>query len=100
MTKAIAPSAIDRRALMLAAWANTRRIMVALGYAAHQMRTVFAAELRKAWAAAKAAAKAATTPVKDHSVKLAIVALNNKDRWTQADYARMDALRLELREAA
>lgn len=46
----------DRSAIMKSAWKNTRDLMERLSYAAHQLRSVFADELRRAWVDAKNAA--------------------------------------------
>lgn len=46
---------MNRTEIMTAAWQGTREQM-RMGYAAHQLREVFAYCLRRAWAAAKATA--------------------------------------------
>lgn len=55
---------------------------------------LFAIQLRRIWSSAKMLAKRPLT-IADH-----IVALESKDRWTRADYARHDELRAQMREAA
>ena len=47
---------IDRSALMITAWTDTRRMMRDFSYAAHQLREVFRYCLSAAWAKAKNAA--------------------------------------------
>ncbi|GAB5447167.1 hypothetical protein [Gymnodinialimonas sp.] len=89
-----APFAINRRALMLDAWTNTHRMMTTLGYARHQMREVFAVELRKAWAAAKAATAALKAMAVQSTADLLaqITALQNKDTMGHDGIARLAQL--------
>lgn len=58
---------------------------------------IWARSLRSAWAEAKAKAGQVS---KAETVSAQIESLHNKDRWSSADYQRMDALNAELREAA
>ena len=71
---------------------------------AAERRAIFAACLRRAWAAAKADAAyrramldAFARPVAE--VEHEIAALNGKNRWTVADYAQRDRLAAELHAA-
>lgn len=65
----------------------------------------FAAQMRRVWADAKCrmaqarrAAEHAAMSEADR-IRMAINDLENKDRWSQVDYARMDELRASLRSA-
>lgn len=69
---------LNRFEIMNAAWTETRDLMVRWSYAAHQLREVFAQCLRRAWAAAKAAA--ALLARSAASIAREIEAMENTDR--------------------
>ncbi len=76
-----------------------------LGHAVYKGRSyasLFAGQLARIWAEAKrrvrVAAQSATMSEADRT-RAAIAALESKDRWTQADYARIGVLRAALRAA-
>jgi hypothetical protein len=63
---------------------------------------MFARDLRQAWHNAKAKmaqAMAAATMTEADRTRAALSALENKDTWTQADYARAGVLRAAIRAA-
>lgn len=88
---------------MLAAWAAVRRA----DRSRFPLRVLLRNALRSAWAAAKSAAWEAEQATRDalqspgtRKLRLALAALEAKDRWTQADYARAATLRSDLGRAA
>ena len=93
----------NKREIMLQAWDTVRRA----NRDVVPLRVLLRNALRSAWAAVKSAAWAARQAARDaamspevRELRVALVALEAKDRWTQADYARAAALRSEPREAA
>ena len=87
----------NRSAIMTAAWASTRNLMQMLGYARHQLREVFAIELRKAWVTAKASAARIIRPAA--AIRSELHMLESKSFRTNIS-ERRTALLDELREAA
>ena len=87
----------DRATIMRDAWAATRWAMGALGYAAHQLRAVFADHLCAAWAKARHAVRLARVPAA--SLAAAIVSQENADRLTAAGLDALDELRRAHRAA-
>lgn len=92
----------NRTAIMTHAWEIVRRANVAL----YGLRTILRRALRAAWSEAKhkLAMARAEQQAQTHSPEVArtrdaIAALEGKDRWTQADYARIGVLRAALRAA-
>ncbi|WP_028955719.1 hypothetical protein [Sulfitobacter sp. 20_GPM-1509m] len=92
----------NRTAIMSHAWEIVRRANVEL----YGLRTILRRALRAAWSEAKhklaigqveQQAKAQSPEVA--RTREAIAALEGKDRWTQADYARIGVLRAALRAA-
>ncbi len=90
----------DRTAIMHHAWEIVRRANVAK----FGLWTILSRALRAAWseakhkhAAALIEAKAKTQSPEVTRTREAIAALEGKDRWTQADYARIGVLRAALR---
>lgn len=89
-----AAPAHNRSEIFKAAWAYQR--------AGHFNARMFARDLAQAWHNAKskaAAVIAATTMTEADRTRAAISDLENKDKWTQADYARNGVLRAALRAA-
>ncbi|SFE20716.1 hypothetical protein SAMN04488523_105314 [Sulfitobacter brevis] len=76
-----------------------------LGHAVYKGRSyasLFAGQLSRVWAEAKrrvATAKFDATMSQSDRTRAAIASLESKDRWTQADYARIGVLRAALRAA-
>ncbi|WP_340262310.1 hypothetical protein [Sulfitobacter pontiacus] len=92
----------NRTAIMTHAWEIVRRANVAK----FGLRTILRRALRAAWGEAKhkraialIEEKAQTQSPEVARTREAIAALEGKDRWTQADYARIGVLRAALRAA-
>ena len=98
---------LSHRAIMQDAWTRYRKaraISAAKGFPALPHRTLIANCLRTAWNVAKALARAVRlaaviadplTPEQNELLRL-----ENKTRWSPADYQRARELRHELRRAA
>ncbi|MDI3336394.1 hypothetical protein QKW60_08255 [Defluviimonas aestuarii] len=87
----------NRSEILKAAWADAKNVFTFLGYARHQLRSLFAAALRKAWAKAKEAARTAARSVE--SIRAQIVAMENADRLGWDGMQKLSALRTVLAEA-
>lgn len=92
----------NRTAIMTHAWGIVRRANVAK----FGLRIILRRALRAAWGDAKhnrammlAEIQAASEGPEVARTRRAIAALEGKDRWTQADYARIGVLRAALRAA-
>jgi hypothetical protein len=93
----------NRRALMIEAHAAAKACFGSAFYKGRSYASLFAAQLTRLWGqikrtamiAARDSARTATQRTRD-----AINSLEGKDRWTQADYARIGVLRAALRNAA
>lgn len=87
---------INRAEVMTTAWAKAREMMEMFGYAASQLRSVFAQCLSEAWAVAKA--KAADAALSIEMVAYMIVDLENRDTLGREGLNRLSQLRVLLRE--
>lgn len=92
----------NRRAIMLKAWETVRKA----DRTRFSLPLLLSRALRSAWAEARnalAMAEYVTHRAKPQTqadrIRAAMRDLENKDRWTRADYARMDALRADLMTA-
>jgi len=91
----------NRKQIMTLAWAWARQDLWSMRLPASHLRRLFAANLKAAWAEAKASALAA--PAKPSRPVAQIVAeictLENRDGLRWNDFQRLDALNLELNAA-
>jgi len=92
----------DRKAIMTAAWEIVRKANVAL----YGFRVIMRRALKAAWANAKHRRTMEALREKQEQaspqvsqIHEAIAALEGKERWAQADYARIGVLRAALRSA-
>ncbi len=92
----------NKSEIMTRAWAIARKADVAK----HGLRLILRNALRTAWSeakyaveATKRAARAALPRTPADKIREAILVLDCKTRWTQADYARHSDLNHELRAA-
>lgn len=89
----------NRSEIMRRAWEIYRTV-----FRLSQTKAAFRLALQDAWSEAKraiaAAKRAAEESPRVQRIRDAILSLECKDRWTQADYAERDRLAAELREAA
>ncbi|MFG6511850.1 MULTISPECIES: hypothetical protein [unclassified Sulfitobacter] len=92
----------DRKAIMTAAWEIVRKANVAL----YGFRVIMRRALKAAWANAKHERAMEARQAKQEQaspavarIQGAIDALEGKERWAQADYARIGVLRAALRAA-
>lgn len=88
----------NKSEIMKKAWSRTEAMGDALARAYGGIHKLFAIELRKAWAEARTVVARPARAA--NAIAFEIDMLRNKDRWTAADRAQMDALYAELREAA
>jgi len=84
-------AAINRQTVMTKAWENTRFLMKEFGYAARQLRDVFARALRKAWAAEKAEVALVSRSI--DCLQAEIEDLENRTRIGSAGLERQRTLR-------
>ncbi|MCA3443485.1 MAG: hypothetical protein INF52_08980 [Rhodobacter sp.] len=92
----------NRKQIMTLAWAWARQDLWSLRLPASHLRRLFNANLKAAWAEAKARAAVPATGCTIRAVAdIAdeILCLECKDRLTWQDFQRLDALRIELNEA-
>ncbi|MEM7470264.1 MAG: hypothetical protein AAF340_02860 [Pseudomonadota bacterium] len=82
---------IDKRSVMVRAWEATRFLMKEFGYAARQLRSVFANALRKAWADERVEIALISRDV--DSLQWEINDIENRTRMTHVHFQRIDALR-------
>jgi hypothetical protein len=91
----------NRKQIMTLAWAWARQDLWSLRLPASHLRRLFNANLKAAWAEAKARALAApakpSRPVEQ--IVLEISAIENRDGLRWNDFQRLDALNLELNAA-
>ncbi len=92
----------DRTAIMTAAWEIVRKANVAL----YGFRVIMRRALKAAWANAKHSRTMEALQEKQQQaspqvsrIQQSIAALEGKERWAQADYARIGVLRAALRAA-
>lgn len=81
---------LNRTEIMTAAWTEAREMM-RMGYAAHQLRGVFTYCLRRAWAAAKAAATLLARSAA--SLRVEVQDMENRDRLGVQGIERLSQLR-------
>ena len=81
----------NRSEIMKQAWSEAKGTFTRLGYARHQLHSLFVVALRKAWAAAKSAAQMGQRSAKQ--IGFDIMCLECKDRLTHADYLTLSDLR-------